>query len=105
MMAVLTGAAAYFKMLTGRTPFDDEGTLMLTVQETLAGKKLYQEVLSIYGPLYLLSFASLLVIAYPLRHVLQDGGVWTGPSSEAFKDGCGEGWRCLTPRFPASERW
>src|ERR1051326_2207285 len=52
LLAALAGAAAYYKMLTGRTPFDDEGTLMLTVQETLAGKKLYQEVLSIYGPLY-----------------------------------------------------
>jgi hypothetical protein len=43
-----------------------------------------------------MAVAALLVIADPLRRVLQNGGVWTGPSSSAFREGCGEGWKCLT---------
>jgi hypothetical protein len=50
----------------------------------------------IYGPFLLMCFASLLVLADPIRHVLQDEGIWAGESSNAFKDGCGEGWVCLT---------
>jgi hypothetical protein len=54
--------------------------------------------LGVYGPLYLLSLAALLVLIDPLRHVLQDAGVWDGPSSNMFVDdeSCGEGWKCLT---------
>ena len=58
--------------------------------------QLHTTHLKIYGPLYLLFVASLLILADPLRHVLQDGGVWVGPSSNAFREGCGEGWGCLT---------
>lgn len=58
--------------------------------------QLHTTHLKIYGPLYLLFVASLLILADPLRHVLQDGGVWVGPSSNAFREGCGEGWSCLT---------
>jgi hypothetical protein len=58
--------------------------------------QLHSSRVQVYGPFSLLCFAALLVIADPLRHVLQDGGVWDGPSSDAFREGCGEGWGCLT---------
>ncbi len=69
LLAALTSVAAYYKMLTGRTPFDDEGTLMLTVQQSLAGKKLYAQVLSIYGPLYYAyNFAVRALTGTPVTH-------------------------------------
>jgi hypothetical protein len=70
--------------------------LAATAYGTRAHTKLQSSRIGVYGPLCLMAVATLLVIADPLRRVLQNGGVWTGPSSGAFREGCGEGWKCLT---------
>ena len=56
----------------------------------------YSSGVQVYGPFVLLCFASMLVLADPLRHVLQDSGLWTGPSSKSYYDGCSESWNCWT---------
>lgn len=40
------------------------------------------------GPTILLLAAIPLATADPLRHVLQDSGVWSGPSSSMYRPGC-----------------
>jgi len=70
--------------------------LAATAYGTRARAQLQSSRIGVYGPLCLMAVAALLVIADPLRRVLQDGGVWTGPSSSTFRDGCGEGWKCLS---------
>ena len=70
--------------------------LAATAYGTRARAQLQSSRIGVYGPLCLMAVAALLVIADPLRRVLQNGGVWTDPSSSAFRDGCGEGWKCLT---------
>src|SRR5450432_2698268 len=39
-------------MFTGFSPYDDEGSLMLSVKQYLGGMRLYEEVFSVYGPVY-----------------------------------------------------
>jgi predicted TIM-barrel fold metal-dependent hydrolase len=52
VLSILAGVAAYFTMLTGLTPFDDEGALMLSIKQNLSGTRLYRDLFSIYGPAY-----------------------------------------------------
>jgi hypothetical protein len=52
VLSVLVGAAGYFTMLTGFAPYDDEGSLMLSVKQYLGGMRIYEDVFSVYGPLY-----------------------------------------------------
>jgi len=64
---------------------------------TRARAQMHDSHMAVYGPLYLLSIASALVLLDPLRHVLQDSGAWASPSAEMFRVGCtGEGWKCLS---------
>jgi hypothetical protein len=39
-------------MLTGFRDWDDEGSLMLSVKQYLSGMKIYEDVFSVYGPVY-----------------------------------------------------
>jgi hypothetical protein len=43
---------AYMTMFSGFTPYDDEGSFLITLRDYLAGQSLYTQVFSIYGPLY-----------------------------------------------------
>ena len=52
ILGLLVAIQAYFTMLTGFTTYDDEGTLMLTVKQYLSGMRIYDEVFSVYGPIY-----------------------------------------------------
>src|SRR5215472_14085315 len=59
ILTILTGIAAYFTMLTRFMAWDDEGALMLPVKQYLEGMKLYQDVFSVYGPVYFFYSAAL----------------------------------------------
>lgn len=48
-----------------------------------------------YGPLYLVLLAIPLVMADLTRHVLQDSGIWSGPSSAMYRPHCGHSERRL----------
>jgi len=41
-----------------------------------------------FGPTYLVLLSLPLVLADPMRHVLQDAGIWTGPSSSMYRPDC-----------------
>lgn len=50
-----------------------------------------------YGPTYLTAFASLLILADQVRHVLQDQGVWPAPGSSQYRSDChDEDFHCLS---------
>ena len=52
--AVSIGAflAAYFNIFSEFAPYDDEGTLLVTLKAFVHGDALYREVWSVYGPFY-----------------------------------------------------
>jgi hypothetical protein len=52
VLTALAGIAAYLSMMTGFSLYDDEGTLMFTVKQYMAGMKSYDQILSPYGPVY-----------------------------------------------------
>lgn len=52
LLTALAGAAAYLRMMTDFSPYDDEGTIMFTVKQYMAGLKCYDQILSPYGPVY-----------------------------------------------------
>jgi len=50
-----------------------------------------------YGPLIFVCIAFPMIIAEPLRHILQDNDVWTGDSVKIYRDGCESGYLdCLS---------
>src|ERR1700683_559928 len=51
-LSVLAGIAAYYRMFTEFRPYDDEGSLMITVKQYLGGMKLYNQIVVPYGPVY-----------------------------------------------------
>jgi hypothetical protein len=52
LLSCFVAVAAYYSMFTGFSPWDDEGALMISVKNYLAGFRLYDEVFSGYGPVY-----------------------------------------------------
>ena len=51
-LTVLGGIWAYYRIFTGFSNWDDEGSIMLSVKQYLGGLKLYDQVWSGYGPVY-----------------------------------------------------
>jgi len=50
-----------------------------------------------YGPLVMVAVAFPLILAEPLRHILQDQEVWTGDSVKIYRDDCHSGYLdCLS---------
>ena len=68
-LTVLAAPVAYFKVFTDFSFWDDEGALMTSVKQVLEGQRLYQEVVSGYGPFYYL-YASIerIVSGTPVTH-------------------------------------
>src|SRR5215471_51681 len=69
LLVLSVAAEAYFRMLIGVETVDDEGTMMITVKLYLAGGRIYQDVVSRYGPVYY--FYQLLIhtlTATPVSH-------------------------------------
>jgi len=51
----------------------------------------------VYGPLYLTILASLMILADPTRHVMQDTNAWPSPGSDEYRDDCdSEDMSCLS---------
>jgi hypothetical protein len=53
-LTVLGGIWAYYRVFTGFSVWDDEGSLMVSVKQYISGLKLYDQVWSGYGPVYYL---------------------------------------------------
>ncbi|HEX8203432.1 MAG TPA: hypothetical protein VF590_23350, partial [Isosphaeraceae bacterium] len=52
LLLVMTWSDAYHTLFGYFSPYDDEGFMMLTVKLFVAGRPLYDELMSFYGPLY-----------------------------------------------------
>jgi hypothetical protein len=50
--AVVAILAAYFKLFSQFIPYDDEGTVLITVRAFVHGDALYKDIWSVYGPFY-----------------------------------------------------
>lgn len=57
--ALLATVAAYFAIFTQFQTYDDEGTLLITVQAFAGGDNLYSDIYSAYGPFYYELFGGL----------------------------------------------
>jgi hypothetical protein len=56
-------------MLTGFMPYDDEGSMMLAVKQYLGGMRIYEDVFSVYGPVYYIYNALARAITFtPVNH-------------------------------------
>ena len=52
ILSVPAAVAAYYRIFSGISEWDDEGTMMMTVRQYLTGARLYEEIYSGYGPVY-----------------------------------------------------
>jgi hypothetical protein len=61
-IAIATMVAAYLAIFTLFMPYDDEGTLLVTVQAFTDGDVLYRDIYSAYGPFYYELFGGLFAL-------------------------------------------
>ena len=59
IVAIAAIATAYFAIFTEFAPYDDEGTLLVTLKAFVHGDALYRDVWSVYGPFYYELFGGL----------------------------------------------
>jgi hypothetical protein len=51
-ITLVSAIAAYYRAFSSLALYDDEGTMMMTVKRFFEGNALYDQVASVYGPLY-----------------------------------------------------
>ena len=56
LIAIFGAALAYFSLFSQFAPHDDSGHLSVSLTEFIAGRNLYEDLYSQYGPLYFLMF-------------------------------------------------
>jgi hypothetical protein len=61
-VALAAAIAAYYAIFTNFAPYDDEGTLLVTVQAFAKGHVLYRNIYSPYGPFYYELFGGLFAL-------------------------------------------
>lgn len=62
LVAIAAAVAAYYAIFTNFAPYDDEGTLLVTVQAFAKGHVLYRDIYSPYGPFYYELFGGLFAL-------------------------------------------
>lgn len=62
LVAIAAAVAAYFTVFTVWAGYDDEGTLLVTVQAFARGETLYSDIYTIYGPFYFELFGGLFAL-------------------------------------------
>jgi hypothetical protein len=68
-ITALGGVWAYYRVFTGFSNWDDEGSMMISVKQYLSGLKLYDQVWSGYGPIYYLyNWLLRSITATPVTH-------------------------------------
>ena len=67
-LTVLAAILGYYYLFTGFGEWDDEGSLMMSVQQYMQGHKLYTEVPTGYGPIYYFYNWAIRALGVPLTH-------------------------------------
>jgi hypothetical protein len=62
LLAIAATVAAYLAIFTLLQPYDDEGTLLVTVKAFVNGDTLYRDIYSAYGPFYYEVFGGLFAL-------------------------------------------
>jgi hypothetical protein len=62
LVAIAAAIAAYFTIFSEFAPYDDEGTLLVTLQSFAHGGVLYRDIYSEYGPFYYELFGGLFAL-------------------------------------------
>jgi hypothetical protein len=62
LVALACGVAAYLAIFSQFAPYDDEGTLLVTLRAFAGGDTLYADVYSVYGPFYYELFGGLFAL-------------------------------------------
>ena len=66
---VLAAPFVFFSTFTGVSWFDDEGTLLVGFRSLLEGHRMYDDIYSLYGPLYNVVYGLIYVVLHvPLTH-------------------------------------
>ncbi|HEY8810467.1 MAG TPA: hypothetical protein VIM28_10640 [Solirubrobacterales bacterium] len=63
IVAIAATVAAYFYLFTQFAPYDDEGTVLVTLKAFVGGETLYRDVYTPFGPFYYELFGSLFSVS------------------------------------------